>query len=94
MKRGGIDDACEPLGKFSRIPVGKGTAETLAGNKSKNAVAKKFQTLVVRAMGGLAVRAMREGAVELLGILEMVAEDGFEFAALLWGHGAISSITI
>jgi hypothetical protein len=31
-----------------------------------------------------------QGAIELLGSLEMMAEDRFEFGALLWCHDAIT----
>jgi hypothetical protein len=40
------------------------------------------------------MRAVRERAIEFLGTLEMVAEDRFEFGALLWYHGAITVMPI
>jgi hypothetical protein len=36
------------------------------------------------------MRTVRERAIELLGALKLVAEDRFEFGALLWCHDAIT----
>src|ERR1700674_5485682 len=91
MQRSCADYARQSLRKLPRIPIRKRTTEVLAGDQPKNAVAEEFQALIVRAIGRLAMRAVRERAIELLGTLEMVAEDRFEFGALLWCHGAFTS---
>ena len=52
----------------------------------QDAVAEEFEALVVRATQGLAMRAVRQSAIELLGPSEMMAEDRFQFRALLFCH--------
>src|SRR5277367_2432845 len=61
-------------------------------DQSEHSVAQEFQALIVRAIGRLPMRAVRERAIEFLGPLEMVAENRFEFRALLWCHGAITAM--
>src|ERR1700722_1601926 len=91
MQRSRAYHARQSLRKLPRIPIRKRATEVLAGDQPKNAVAEEFQPLIVRAMGRLAMRAVRERAIEFLGTLEMVAEDRFEFGAFLGYHGAITS---
>jgi hypothetical protein len=66
----------------------------LTGDQPEDAIAEEFQPLVVRAIGRLAMRAVRERAIEFLGPLKMVAENRLEFGALFGSHRAITVMPI
>ena len=56
----------QTLGKLSGIPFRKGAAKLFAGNQTENAIAQKFQALVIRIVGILAMRSVDQRAFELL----------------------------
>src|ERR1700728_1353355 len=79
-------EPCQTLGKLSRIPLGKGAAKFVAGNQAQNAIAQKFQTLVIGIVGILAMRTMNQRALKFHRVIKMMTQDRLQLVAFLWGH--------
>jgi hypothetical protein len=61
VKQRRADDLRQCFRKLPCIPIGKGLAKVFAGDQPENAIAQKFEPLVIEAVGALPVGAMGEG---------------------------------
>jgi hypothetical protein len=86
VQRNGVNQAGESLGKFARIPIGKCVAEDFTCDEAKNAVAEKFEALIVQGSVVLAARAMGKSLLEAFRMGKAMTENRSKFFELFSGH--------
>src|SRR4029077_9249815 len=90
VNRRRTNDAREALRELPRIPLREHPAQLFARNKAQDAVAQELEPFIVDAFGILAMRPVRQRAIQHFPILEMMAKQRFEFTALFRRHFEIS----